>query len=235
MSLYRARVAPKHSLIAAVRTGLAELANPDKAPDMQAYMKSEMPYLGVQKPARAALEKAVFATHVIDDPADWVDTVLTLWREATHREERYVAVDLTGARQYRAWQSPELLPMYDELIVTGAWWDYVDEIANRRIGPLLRAEPSVLKPIMLKWSVDADRWRRRTSVICQLASKRETDTDLLTACIEANVDDRDFFLRKGIGWALREYAKTDPAWVRDFVAAHPDLSGLSKREALKHL
>ncbi|GLZ36060.1 DNA alkylation repair protein [Lentzea sp. NBRC 105346] len=228
-------MAPKHSLIAAVRTGLRELANPDKAPDMQAYMKSEMPYLGVQKPARKTVEKAVFAAHVIAEPADWVDTVLTLWRDATYREERYIAIDLSGDRRYAAWQNSGLLPMYDELIVTGAWWDYVDEIANRRIGPLLRAEPLVLKPIMLKWSVDADRWRRRTSIICQLASKAATDTDLLASCIEANVDDPDFFLRKGIGWALREYAKTDPAWVRGFVAAHPGLSGLSKREAMKHL
>jgi 3-methyladenine DNA glycosylase AlkD len=88
---------------------------------------------------------------------------------------------------------------------------------------------------MRAWSTDADRWQRRTSVICQIKAKADTDHALLTDCVEANQDDRDFFLRKGIGWALREYAKTDPAWVRRFVADHPGLSPLSVREALKHL
>ncbi|TWP46449.1 DNA alkylation repair protein [Lentzea tibetensis] len=226
---------PKSSLIAAVRAGLAELANPDKAPDMQAYMKSDMPYRGVARPQRAALTKAVFAEHVIASETDWVDTILVLWREAGFREERYVALDLSGQRRYAAWQSSALLPLYDELIVTGAWWDYVDEIANRRIGPLVRSEPDVVKPVMRVWSTDDDKWRRRTSIICQLASKAATDTVLLTESIEANITDRDFFLRKAIGWALREYAKTEPEWVKDFVERHPELSGLSRREALKNL
>jgi 3-methyladenine DNA glycosylase AlkD len=121
------------------------------------------------------------------------------------------------------------------LLVSGAWWDFVDEIAVRRIGPILRAEPDALTPQMRNWARDADRWRRRTSVICQVGSKSGTDTELLTHTIEATIDDPDFFLRKGIGWALREYAKTNPGWVRRFADTHPELSGLSRREALKHL
>jgi 3-methyladenine DNA glycosylase AlkD len=88
---------------------------------------------------------------------------------------------------------------------------------------------------MLAWSTDQDLWKRRTSVICQIKAKADTDLDLLTSCIEATVDDRDFFLRKAIGWALREHAKTDPAWVLEFVSTHPTLSPLSRREATKHL
>jgi 3-methyladenine DNA glycosylase AlkD len=80
-----------------------------------------------------------------------------------------------------------------------------------------------------------DRWKRRASIICQLGSKGGTDVELLAHCIEANLDDPDFFLRKGIGWALREFAKTEPGWVRAFIDAHPDLSPLSRREATKHL
>jgi 3-methyladenine DNA glycosylase AlkD len=228
-------VTPKSSLINAVRSGLASLANPAKAPEMQAYMKSSTPYRGVPKPERAALTRALFTEHVLSSDAEWVDTILALWREAEFREERYVAIDLSGARRYASWQSSALVPVYDELIVTGAWWDYVDEIASRRIGPLVRAEPDVMKPLMRKWSTDDDLWRRRTSIICQLASKAATDTALLADCIEPSVEEKDFFLRKGIGWALREYAKTDPEWVRAFVADHPALSGLSRREALKHL
>lgn len=85
------------------------------------------------------------------------------------------------------------------------------------------------------WARAPDRWLRRTAVICQLGAKDGTDLELLTEAIEANLDDGDFFLRKGIGWALRQYARTDPDWVRSFVAAHPALSPLSRKEALKHL
>jgi 3-methyladenine DNA glycosylase AlkD len=224
-----------HALVTAVRTGLAELADPAKAPDMRAYMKSEMPFRGVQKPARAALAAEVFAAHPLSTKDAWVATVRELWHGASFREERYLALDLTGLRRYAGWQAPDLVPLYEELIVTGAWWDFVDEVANRRIGPLVRAHPSELVPVMRSWRTDADRWKRRTSIICQLGAKQATDVALLADCIEANLDDQDFFLRKGIGWALREFAKTEPGWVRAFVDTHPELSPLSRREATKHL
>jgi len=221
------------ALVAAVRAGLAELGDARKAPDMQRYMKSELPFRGVASPARKALCARLFAAHPLSDVDTWRATVLTLWREAEFREERYVAVDLTGRHQ--EWQTPALLPMYEELIVTGAWWDYVDEVANRRVGSLLRASPAELTPVLRQWSADTDLWKRRTSIICQLSFKSATDTALLTAAIEANLADRDFFIRKGIGWALRQFARTEPGWVRAFVDSHPGLSPLSVREAVKHL
>ncbi|MET9632636.1 DNA alkylation repair protein [Lentzea sp. NPDC006480] len=220
---------PKDSFIAAVRAGLQELADPAKAPEMQAYMKSDMPFAGVQKPGRVTLLKSLPR---LESRSEWLDVVQTLWREATYREERYVALSLSADKRF---QDVSLMPWFDEVIVTGAWWDFVDETASRLIGPLLRSTPEVIRPQMLKWSTDEDKWRRRTSIICQLGSKGATDVELLTACIDANVDDRDFFLRKGIGWALREFAKTEPGWVRSFVDARPGLSPLSRREALKHL
>jgi 3-methyladenine DNA glycosylase AlkD len=223
------------ALVTAVRAGLAAAADPRKAPDMQRYMKSEMPFLGVASPERKALAKRLFAEHVLPSADALRAAALTLWREAEHREERYVAIDLTGHRAYAAWQTPALLPLYEEMIVTGAWWDYVDEVAGRRVGPLLRAYPAELTPVMLAWAKDPDLWRRRTSIICQLHFKEATDTALLTAAIEANLDERDFFVRKGIGWALRQFARTEPGWVRAFVDSHPELSPLSAREALKHL
>lgn len=223
------------ALLAAVRGGLAELADPHRAPDMQRYMKSRMPFRGVPSPERRALGKRTFAAHPLSDVDAWRATVLSLWRDAAYREERYLAVDLTGYRRYAAWQTPDLLPMYDEMIVTGAWWDYVDELASHRIGSLLRAHRDTVEPVVRRWATDADLWRRRTSIICQLRSKEDTDTDLLTHCIEANIGDRDFFIRKGIGWALRQFARSEPAWVGAFVDAHPQLSPLSRKEATKHL
>ncbi len=222
-------------MIEAARQGLARLADPTVAAGMQAYMRSEMPFRGVQKPQRTQLLRQLVTDHPIDARAEWEQTVRVLWEEARYREERYLALGLTGHRSYAQWQRPDLLPLYRHLIVTGAWWDYVDEIASRRIGPLLRVFPTELKPVVHAWSTADDRWLRRTSIICQLHSKAGTDTALLTACIEPSTGEPDFFLRKGIGWALRQYAKTDPDWVRAFVGAHPELSALSRREALKHL
>ncbi len=223
------------ALVAAVRGGLAEAGDARKAPEMQRYMKSELPYRGVAAPERRALAKRLFAAHVLESTSEWRRTVLTLWREASYREERYVAIDLTGHRLYARWQTPDLLPLYEEMIVTGAWWDYVDEVANRRVGPLLSAYRAELTPVMHAWAKDADLWKRRTSIICQLSFRSATDTELLAAAIEANLDDRDFFIRKGIGWALRQFARTEPGWVRSFVDSHPELSPLSVREAVKHL
>ncbi|WP_326836719.1 DNA alkylation repair protein [Amycolatopsis rhabdoformis] len=223
------------ALISAVRTGLAERADAAKAVGMQAYMKSAMPFRGVAKPERAALMKTVLADHVLPDRVSFSTTVLTLWRTAEFREERYAAIDLTGHRAYRQWQDPGLLDLYEELIVGGAWWDFVDEVAIRRVGPILREHRAEVTPVLLRWATDPDRWRRRTAVISQVSAKTDVDHVLLTAAIEANAADPDFFLRKGIGWALRDHAKTDAAWVRAFVHDHPDLSPLSTREALKNL
>jgi len=223
-------------LVRAIRAALAAAADPAKAPGMQAYMKSAMPYLGVPKPVRALALRPVLAGRTLPDPASWTATVLALWRDAAYREERYAAIDLTGHRAYRAYQRSTTLAMYEEMITTGAWWDYVDEVASRRVGPLLAAEPAVIRPVMLRWSRDADLWRRRTSIICQLSLKAATDLDLLYACIDANLDDRDFFIRKAIGWALRQYARTDPTEVRRYVTARGEaLSPLSRREALKNI
>ncbi|WP_033296268.1 DNA alkylation repair protein [Amycolatopsis jejuensis] len=224
-----------NALITAVRTGLAELADPAKAPEMRAYMKSDMPFRGVPKPGRSTLMKAVLTEHLLPDRVTFAKTVLTLWREARYREERYAAIDLSGDRAYRRWQDPQLLEVYDELIVTGAWWDYVDEVAIRRVGPILRGFRADVTPVVRRWITDPDRWRRRASVICQIGAKGDVDHDLLTDAIEANIDDPDFFLRKGIGWALRDHARSEPGWVRTFVHDHPGLSPLSTREAMKHL
>jgi 3-methyladenine DNA glycosylase AlkD len=221
----------------AVRAELARAADPERAAGMQAYMKSAMPYYGVASPEQKRIYKSVFGANPLDGFEEWRDAVLTLWRGARHREERYAAIALAGARAYRCHQRPEMLAVYEEMIEAGAWWDYVDPVAIHLVGAqLLRRHPAGIKPAMLAWSTDAKLWKRRASIICQVGLKRETDLDLLYACIEPNLDDRDFFVRKAIGWALRQHAWTDPDEVRRYVAANASrLSGLSRREALKNL
>jgi 3-methyladenine DNA glycosylase AlkD len=227
---------PNRALLHAVRDGLARAADPAKAPSMQAYMKSAMPYFGVQAPAQRQIVRAAFAAHPLDNLDEWRATVLALWREATHREERYAALDLAGAPRYRAFRTTTVLPMYEEMIVTGAWWDVVDAIATRQIGELLGREPDAMRAAMLAWSRDPNLWKRRAAIICQVNRKRQTDVDLLHRCIEANIDDRDFFIRKAIGWARRAHAWAEPESVCAYVARLGDgLSPLSRREALKNV
>lgn len=126
--------------------------------------------------------------------------------------------------------------MYEELIVTGAWWDFVDELAEHRIGPLLAAYPVPMRKTMLAWSRSPDMWKRRTSIICQMFFREATDLNLLFACMEPSLSSKEFFLRKAIGWALRQVAKHDPKAVRRYVKEHAaQLSPLSQKEALKHL
>lgn len=201
---------------------------------MRAYMKSAMPYLGVRVPVVRTVTRAALKTHPISSVEALVDTAHTLWDEAEFREERYAATALLGAPAVRSLRGMSLLPLYRTLIVSGGWWDHVDELSHR-VGELLVLDRLAMTPTLRAWAVDTDIWLRRSAIIAQLGAKQSTDLDLLTYAIEASIGEREFFLRKAIGWALREYARTDPGWVREFVAEHPDLSPLSQREALKHL
>lgn len=221
------------ALLDAVRRGLQEIADPVKAQPMQAYMKSTMPFLGVPAPERRKVVLAIFRARPLRDESSWRATVLELWRTAQYREQRYAAVELTG--HYPSYLRLANLDVIEELVVDGAWWDYVDDLAIRRLGPILRADPTAMTAIVTQWAGDGDRWKRRSAVICQIGSKEKTDADLLERCIDTNVGDPDFFVRKAIGWALREHSKTDPEWVRAFVHAHPGLSPLSRREALRRI
>jgi 3-methyladenine DNA glycosylase AlkD len=224
------------SLLLDVRSALQRSGDPSKAPAMQAYMKSTMPYHGVPAPLLRQVCKTVFAHVTFATASQWQKQVLTVWRDARFREERYAAIQLTGHACGAMFQTPAAMKMYEEMIVTGAWWDYVDEIASRRVGPVLRDHPVPMRRRMLAWSRSKDLWKRRTSIICQLGFEAETDLELLYACIEPSLGSREFFLQKAIGWALRQYAWTDGAEIKRYVRANrARLSALSCREALKNL
>ena len=220
-------------LLAAIRTALMEHADPVRAAGAQAYMKSSILSLGVRVPEVRRLVVAAAAAYPFESPEQLRASVLELWREAQWREERYAAIDLTGLRLVA--KEPLMLPVYEEIIRTGAWWDFVDGV-SQRIGALLQTHPAMMTPLLRTWSTDEDFWIRRAAITSQLKAKAATDGDLLREVIEPNLADPEFFIRKAIGWALREYAKTNPAWVRDFVAEHgAQLSPLSRKEALRHL
>ncbi len=226
-------MAADRELIGAVRAALRGAAQPDQAGPMQAYMKSATPFLGVRVPVMRRLTRAEAGRRPFVTSADVTDTVRRLWREADHREERYAAIALLDTPAARRLREPAVLATVAELIVTGAWWDYVDELAHRA-GDLLAGWPAEVRPVLLTWAGSDDTWLRRAAIIGQLGRREQTDLELLTVAIEAALGESEFFLRKAIGWALRDYARTDPDWVRSFAASHV-LSPLSRREALKHL
>ncbi len=219
-------------LISTVRDELRALAQPARAPQMQAYMKSAMPYLGVRVPQVRVVVRTAARNRPPRTLGGLEATVRALWYEARYREERYAATGLLNVTAARALRHPRLADLYAELIVSGAWWDHVDELSHR-VKDLLVDFPAQVRPTVEGWQRDPDLWLRRASIICQLGARERTDLDLLTSAVESNAADPDFFIRKAIGWALRDYARTDAAWVRRFVAAH-ELSPLSRREALKH-
>lgn len=217
----------------AVRAALRERADPARAAGAQAYMKSTLPSLGVRVPEVRRIAASAASAAPFESGDQLRATVLELWRTSTVREERYAAIDLTGSRLVA--RDLYMLPVYEEIIRSGAWWDFADGVSGRLCN-LLQAHRPEMTDVLLGWSTDADFWVRRASITAQLKAKGSTDTTLLACVIEANLADPEFFVRKAIGWALREYAKTNPGWVADFVAGHASaISPLSRREALRRI
>lgn len=231
-----------NELIELIRAALAAHADPDRAAAQQRYMRSAMPFWGICAPDLRRVLRPLLGdqSHRITDLHTWSATAQTLWDEASHREERYAATALTGHRWYQSFQTPMAVPLYRHMIVTGAWWDHVDELAARRVGGILRDYPRSESERMRAWARQDDLWLRRSAIIAQLSLGGATDLDLLGDVIDANLEGSpfgaEFFIRKAIGWALRQYARTDPEWVLRFVSSRgASLSGLSRREACKHL
>jgi len=198
---------------------------------MQAYLKTTEPCLGVRLPEVRRLTTAAATASPPATVAELGEAAGELWRGAAHREERYAATALTGLPLARG--ALPLLPLVEEMITTGAWWDLVDGV-QPRVRDLLLAHPENLRPVLRDWARSPDRWLRRSAVIAQLGARDRTDTALLAEVIEANAADGEFFVRTAIGWALRDLTKTDPDRVRRFLAEH-ELSPLSRREAARHL
>ena len=225
-------------LVDTIRAELARHADPARAAGQQRYMKSTIPYRGLTSPQLTAVLRPILADpgFRIADRDGWEATIRTLWDEVAYREEWYAAIALARHRTYRPWVDSESMPLWRHLVVTGAWWDVVDEVATHLVRDVLEGSPDVEGLRLREWAVDDDIWLRRTAIICQVGRKDRLDESLLADAIEPNLADRDFFLRKAIGWALRDHARIAPDWVRAFVDAHAgELSGLSRREATRHL
>ena len=180
----------------AIGAALRAAADPGRAPQQQAYMKSEMPFLGVVVPQCRRIAASAFRTHPLPDADAWEAAILGLWRHAALREERYAAVELLNLPRCSRWIEPRRVPLIEELVVTGAWWDYVDAIAGRTMGTMLAAHPRPTKTLLRRWARSDNAWKRRGAILGQLRSKQATDRKLLADVIEPSIGKREFFLRK---------------------------------------
>jgi 3-methyladenine DNA glycosylase AlkD len=212
---------------------LERLADPERAGPMAAYMKTTMPFLGVQAQDRRGLAREVKRRFPIADRADYEAAVAELWA-LPYREGKYMAIAV--AQLAPAHIGPASLPLYERMIREGAWWDFVDEIAQHLVGTVVLKHPAEAWPVMDAWIADPDTWIRRTAILCQNRHKQRTDAGRLFRYCLARAAEREFFIRKAIGWALRQYSYTEPDAVREFLRRHgAALSGLSMREASKVL
>jgi 3-methyladenine DNA glycosylase AlkD len=209
-----------------------EARDPQRAASMTAYMRGQFPFLGIVAPAQRTLARTVLAGLGRPTEADLKAVALGCWA-LPEREYQYFAC--SWLRRHARGCSAHFLDVARHLIVTKPWWDTVDALAAHVVGPLVARHPELVST-MDAWSVEKDMWLIRTALLHQLAYKESTDAGRLFRYCTVQAGHPDFFVRKAIGWALREHAKADPAAVRSYVIAHQSrLSALSVREALKNL
>lgn len=209
--------------------GLKEVATPEDAIHMKAYMKDQFEFLGVKTPVRRKLSKVFFKKN--SSPAiDW-KFIHQAW-ENPYREMQYVVLDYLKLKQ-KFLTSSDLLKI-KKLAQTKPWWDTIDFLC-RSVGFICLHYPET-KKFVLEWSRDEDFWLRRLAIEHQLLQKEETDVQLLEQILVNNLDQFEFFINKAIGWALRDYSKTNPDWVLEFIEKYKDkLSKLSIKEGSKYL
>ena len=202
----------------------------EKAGSMEAYMRHQFPFLGIAGPERNALYKKYFPEAKKTKIIDW-DFVDTCW-EKEPREYQYVAANYLKAMQ--SYLTENDLPKLERLVVTKSWWDTVD-ILDRVVGSLVYDHPE-LEEIIFKWSLSDNIWLRRVAIDHQLLRKEKTNVQLMEKILLHNLNQTEFFINKAIGWALRDYSKTNPAWVACFIEKNKErMADLSIKEASKYL
>ncbi len=212
---------------------LRELAEPANVASMQAYMKTDMPFHGVAAPARKRIVDELRRRFPVLERREYVEVVTELW-EGEYREEKYLAVAV--ADRYPEHIVPAQLLLYERMIREGQWWDLVDPVAIHLVGTVVLEHPQPGWSVVDTWIDHDNLWMRRAAIIAQVRAGSSTDADRLFRYCMTRAFETDPFLRKAIGWALRQYSHVDPDAVAEFLSALRDeLAPLSYREASRHL
>jgi 3-methyladenine DNA glycosylase AlkD len=221
-------------LVLFVQKALHVRGDPAAAPKMAKYVKTTMPFYGVSAPKRHEVLKELKSSYKPTSTEELCDMTDQIW-SLSHREEKYLAVDFLRAH-VKKFPSIGVLVLSERMIREGAWWDFVDSIASGVLGPLLQAMPDPMWSTLDTWIKDPDMWIRRSAILAQLDLKAKVDEPRLFSYCLRCASESDFFIRKAIGWSLRQYARFQPDRVLGFVRANREqLSRLSIDQALKHL
>ena len=198
---------------------------------MKKYMKDRYDYFGIKSPLRKEIYREHKLKYGLIPPTE-TDVIIKWCWQQPQREYQYFAMEFLGKAVKNA--DEDIIKLYVYMIANKSWWDTVDYIAANLVGAYLRRFPERTMELTTHWMASNDMWLQRTCLLFQLKYKSATDTGLMHNFIDQLAVSKEFFLRKAIGWVLREYSKTDTEFVIDYVKKHP-MSGLSQREALKWL
>lgn len=221
-----------HPYITQIKKEFAACANAAKAAGAKAYLLHQFEFYGIQTPERRKICKNFY----INNPVTSHATLVTIIKEAfaaPERELHYFAIELL-AYHHKLW-TPKTITIIEWILTHKSWWDSVDSTNSNVIGKYFIRFPELLESTTNKWNQSNNFWLQRMSILFQLQYKEKTNTALLEKYIVNCLGSNEFFINKAIGWALRAYAYTHKKWVIRFVKDHPQLSNLSKREALKHM
>ena len=221
-----------HPYVKKIKAIYEKNTNPSQATAMKKYMRDQFEYLGIKTPQAKTLQKEFYAKNGLPDISELDTIIRDLW-SMPQREYKYVAMGLMDKFDKKL--PADFIRTVEHLIVTESWWDTVDLIASHQVGGMFKKYPKVKDKYLKKWRKSKNIWLRRTTILFQLGYKQEANFDLLCDLIHENLGSDEFFINKAIGWALRQYAKTDPKAVKNFVKATKELHPLSRREAMKHL
>lgn len=220
-----------HPYVVSLKTLFEQNADPLQAAPMKKYMRDQFEYLGIKTPKNTALQKEFRREYGLPELSQLDEILRDLW-SLPEREFQYVGMGLLG--KFEKQLPADFIDTVEYLIITKSWWDTVDAIASHTVGTHFKRYPKIRERYLNKWRKSKNIWLRRTAILFQLGYKKETDFELLTEILRENLDSKEFFINKAIGWALRQYAYTDPKAVTNFVKSTP-LHPLSRREAMKHL
>ena len=220
-----------HSYLIPISKSFAENGNEKIAFQMKKYMKDQFDYFGIKSPERKALKIEFLDLYGLPEPDQLEDIVRDCW-QMPQREYQYFIMEILGRIAKKAGENR--IDLYEFLVENKSWWDTIDYIASNLVGVHFRLYPDLIRPYTEKWINSGNMWLQRTAILFQLKYKKDTDLVLLTDYIFRLQGSKEFFINKAIGWILREYSKTNPDWVIQFVQNN-ELANLSRREALKWL
>ncbi|MFY7901021.1 MAG: DNA alkylation repair protein [Chitinophagaceae bacterium] len=221
----------QHPLIESVKKELYAKKDIERAAWSKAYMKNQFSFIGLVAAERRIITKKIVKEIPIHNLVELEKIVRVLWQKDA-REFQYVAIEILAFHK-KMWNK-EIIELLEFCITSKSWWDSVDHIIIECLGYYFKQYQEEINNTAFKWNQSSNIWLQRCSILFQKSYKQQTDTTILSKYILHHANSKEFFVQKAIGWALREYARTNEIWVKTFVANHL-LPALSKREAMKHL